>query len=287
MKHFKLIVTHPGDAHRDEMMAVGILAHAGKIGPLTELVRRDPTEEELLDPEVACVDIGNAYDPVLGNFDHHQMDRDLVECAMSLVAHNFVVPGQDMTYQELLGDKPWYKFTCWVDSQGPFATAKEFGLTELPVALRSPFEQALLLELENENWDVVVGSAKATVDLKVQQALDLLKKMEWMESNALAVEVGEVRCLLLPTDDAFGSERFRAKQKLVGIEYHVCLSHDNRGEGWSLYRFDDCPLVNFSKVEGDSRVSFAHKGGFIAKTSERLPLNELVELVSAATYGAR
>jgi hypothetical protein len=40
--------------------------------------------------------------------------------------------------------------------------------------------------------------------------------------------------------------------------------------------------VDFSKVEGDERIKFAHKTGFIAKTKQRIPINEVLKLVEQA-----
>ncbi len=54
------------------------------------------------------------------------------------------------------------------------------------------------------------------------------------------------------------------------------------GKGWSLYRFNDHPAVDFSVLEGDPAILFAHKGGFIAKTSARLHIDEVLSLVERA-----
>ena len=53
----RMILTHPGGAHKDDLLAVCILAaqHGAPI------VRREPTSEELNDPEVAIVDIGGDH----------------------------------------------------------------------------------------------------------------------------------------------------------------------------------------------------------------------------------
>ncbi|MBD36927.1 MAG: hypothetical protein CMI28_02470 [Opitutae bacterium] len=63
----KTIITHPGGAHKDDFLACSVLLsnHPASI------FRRDPTEQELEDPEVAVVDIGHQHDPELNNFDHH------------------------------------------------------------------------------------------------------------------------------------------------------------------------------------------------------------------------
>ena len=68
MKDLKLIVTHPGIFHADDVMAVAYLLSLVSV----PVVRRAPTPEELADPQVACVDVGGQFDAKLSNFDHHQ-----------------------------------------------------------------------------------------------------------------------------------------------------------------------------------------------------------------------
>lgn len=69
MNKLKLVITHPGVFHADEVMAVAYLL---SLRPGTPVVRRQPTAAELEDPEVACVDVGGQFAPKLNNFDHHQ-----------------------------------------------------------------------------------------------------------------------------------------------------------------------------------------------------------------------
>ena len=76
----KTIITHPGGAHKDDFLACSVLLSNHPVS----IFRRDPTEQELEDPEVAVVDIGHQHDPKLNNFDHHQLPRDHEPtCALS------------------------------------------------------------------------------------------------------------------------------------------------------------------------------------------------------------
>ncbi|RME27279.1 MAG: hypothetical protein D6806_04870, partial [Deltaproteobacteria bacterium] len=67
------IVTHGGQAHHDELLAVALAL--GRFGPLP-VERRDPTGEELDDPRVMVIDIGRRHEPRLLDFDHHQWKPD-------------------------------------------------------------------------------------------------------------------------------------------------------------------------------------------------------------------
>ena len=66
------IVTHPGGAHKDEFLACSVLLAQTP----SSILRREPTEEDLSDPQVLVVDVGGRLEPELGNFDHHQFPRD-------------------------------------------------------------------------------------------------------------------------------------------------------------------------------------------------------------------
>ena len=64
-------------------------------------------------------------------------------------------------------------------------------------------------------------------------------------------------------------------------EIAVSISKDDRGDGWTLYRYDDDPRVDFSVLAGHPDIVFAHKGGFIAKT-KAITINEAIEIVRKA-----
>ena len=55
---------------------------------------------------------------------------------------------------------------------------------------------------------------------------------------------------------------------------------DRRGDGYGIGRYEDHANLDFSRVEGQPDVHFAHKSGFMCKTSATSPqrLKELVAL---------
>ena len=66
-----LIITHPGRAHFDEFFAVSLVLAVDSAADFS-IQRRNPTKEELDDPNVWVIDIGERYEPERRNFDHHQ-----------------------------------------------------------------------------------------------------------------------------------------------------------------------------------------------------------------------
>ena len=64
----------------------------------------------------------------------------------------------------------------------------------------------------------------------------------------------------------------------------IVISLDRRDEGWRLFRYDGTP-VDFSLISDRPEITFAHKSGFMAKTKERLAIDDLIALVSQAVTG--
>ncbi|MGB1817453.1 MAG: hypothetical protein ACPHJ3_18965, partial [Rubripirellula sp.] len=63
---------------------------------------------------------------------------------------------------------------------------------------------------------------------------------------------------------------------------HALVYPDRRGNGYGLTTYDDCPLLDFSLIEKEHDVRFAHKRGFVAKVEATEParLKELVALAA-------
>ncbi|MEO8706734.1 MAG: hypothetical protein ABI867_42300, partial [Kofleriaceae bacterium] len=61
---------------------------------------------------------------------------------------------------------------------------------------------------------------------------------------------------------------------------HAIVYPDRRGDGFGIGRYEDHPSLDFSRVEGQGDVHFAHKSGFMCKTTASDParLKELITL---------
>src|SRR5690606_8020672 len=132
----RAIVTHPGGAHKDDLLAVCVLiAEHG-----APVARREPTPEDLEDPEVAVVDVGGVHDPARSNFDHHQFPREHPPtCALSLV-----LDGMGL-YEDARHFCDWLEPAEWFDSRGPKKTAEWLGVPRQAIAqLNSPIDVTLL-----------------------------------------------------------------------------------------------------------------------------------------------
>ena len=131
------IITHPGGAHKDEFLACAVLLAEHDV-PVS---RQDPTDEDLLNPSTAVIDIGHRHQPDLHNFDHHQFARDAKPtCSLSLVLdHNGI-------YEDALSFCPWLEVAEWFDCRGPKDTSEWLGVDRETIGkLNSPLDITCLL----------------------------------------------------------------------------------------------------------------------------------------------
>jgi hypothetical protein len=103
--------------------------------------------------------------------------------------------------------------------------------------------------------------------------------VQFLEAKAVLMPVRDFYIVMVPSAEVVGIEEYRASRE---EDIAVSVLYDDRGEGLTLFRFDDDPRIDFSKLDGHERILFAHKGGFIAKTLKRVSQEEVVALVELA-----
>ena len=261
-----LIITHPGGAHFDEFFAVCLIL-AAHDHTRFRIERREPAEAELANPDIWVVDIGLRYEPELKNFDHHQ-DLNL--------GASFVLVGDYLGVSEQMSIFPWWSLKDRLDRFGPNNVGKELGIEDFGL-IHSPLE-LWLIDLFAES-PLLVQQLMAMFGRSMLETANRLRERIrfWASSDIRRIKGHLV--LIGETDESEGSQEFRDQMDTPAV---ACISFDSRGEGWRLYRFNDNPIVDFRRIQDDPRIKFAHKGGFIAKTSERIPLEEVLELMESA-----
>lgn len=279
----KLIVTHPGGAHKDDFLACSLLAHLHGV----PIQRREPNDEDLADVATCVVDVGGVHDAELNNFDHHQFPRDSPPlCALSLVLQNMGL------YEDALSFCAWLKTAELLDTRGPNETAKLMGIPRTALTeLNSPIDVTLLnrfagraeLTRDDAIYQVMcmVGEDIVNYVRSLRERLNFLKQYsQWW---SIETDDDPIVALYLPQNEAiandpsFGVYAFIAEQEKED-QVHALVYPDRRGGGYSLARYEDCPRLNFSQIENHKEVRFAHKRGFVAKVEATDPdlLKQLV-----------
>jgi len=278
------IITHPGGAHKDDVLAVSLLIaeHGARV------LRREPTAEELDDPGVAIVDIGGVHDATRMCFDHHHFPREHEPtCALSLVLMHLGL------YDDARQLCDWLEPAEWFDSRGPKKTAEWLGVPRAAIAqLHSPVDVTLLRRFAQASELEPGETLYEFMRLVGQDLLDYLKSSR-AQLDALGACIerwavpakGEVVETLVLRRDALNLEEPSAAlaryARMEGLEATIAalIYPDRRGDGYGITRFDDHPRLDFSALVDEPDVHFAHQSGFMCKTSatERGRLEELLE----------
>jgi len=264
----QLIITHPGSAHFDEVTAVSlILAVYADAGFRIE--RRDPAPAELDNPDVWVVDIGDRHEPEKRNFDHHQ-DAD---CPAA-----FVLVAGYLDLEETMSVMPWWHFKDEVDRIGPVRSSVKYNAGD-DLVNRSPVESWLV--------DRFASGPEASLPLLKDFGIHIIEDARMIKSqidfwkNSSRLVIAGVPAMIGETRESAGLEEFRRIDKNPP---DIVISLDRRDEGWRLFRYDGTP-VDFSLISDRPEIAFAHKSGFMAKTRERLCIDDLIALVSEAVIG--
>lgn len=280
---YSLILTHPGGSHKDEFLACCLLI-AETPAPI---VRREPTAEDLANPDIAVVDVGNEHDPARGNYDHHQFPYDHPPtCSLSLVL-------QDMgLYDDARAFCDWLEPAEWLDTRGPNETSRWLGIGRDTLAkLNSPIDVTLLrrfaacpeLKPGEPLWEIMrwIGGDLISYLRQLRQRLDFIGQHAEFWSIDSANGPFEVlympRTDPMPDEPSAGLERFieshAPDREIAGMIYP-----DRRGQGYGLSRHQDHPRLDFTRIEHCDDVHFAHARGFVAKSSaaDRERLRELI-----------
>jgi hypothetical protein len=261
----QLIITHPGSAHFDEVAAVSLIlaVHADTV---FRIERREPAQAELDNPDVWVVDIGDRHEPEKRNFDHHQ-DTD---CPAA-----FVLVAEYLGLLETMSVMPWWHFKDSVDRFGPYKSSIKYHAGD-DLVNRNPVEIWLMASFASQP-EAFLPLLKAFGAHIIENARMLKSQIDFWKTGSRLVIAG-VPAIIGETRETAGLEEFR---RLDENPPDIVISLDRRDKGWRLSRFDGTP-VDFSLISDCPEIAFAHKSGFMAKTKERLAIDDLIALVSKA-----
>lgn len=279
------IVTHPGGAHEDDFIAVALaLGLISSTGNDVTVWRRDPTEAELVNPEVLVLDVGKAYNPSQLCFDHHQYDDPSVEgeCALSL----FV---KWLDLEHTFSVQRWWKALVMGDAVGPFAVAADLGLPKFPFELESPIARVLLQMFEahealHQGTGMHSMMGRIGKDL-LAMAEKFATRYDHLKVHGTHMSPNSVRGILVQ-EDMSNFDIYEVAQTLkddgTWAPHQFIMFFSQRGAGWDFFRFNDSEQVNFAVMQDKPGIDFAHNVGFYCQTAERLDVPAALEQVSAA-----
>ena len=277
----KQILTHPGGSHKDEFLACCVLAAVHGC----EIIRREPEQSDLDDASVAVVDVGGEHDPARSNFDHHQFPRDHEPiCALSLVLMELGI------YEDAKSFCDWLETAERFDVTGPISTAKWLGveretlsrlISPIDITLLRRFAKSSSLQAGEPLYEVMRWVGEDLLDF----VRALRERLECVAANASIWEVDGLKVLFMPRTDPMPEEASAGLGRYlesIGMSEEVAgmVYPDRRGTGYGLSRHNDDPRFDFTRIESQDDVHFAHARGFVAKTSssDEARLRELLAL---------
>ena len=274
------ILTHPGGAHKDELLACSILAAVHGV----EIVRREPTDDDLTDPTTAVVDVGGEHAPERMNFDHHQFPAEHPPtCALTLVLQHLGI------YDDARAFCDWLEPAEWFDTRGPNATAKWLGVPREAISkLNSPVDITLLRRFAKSSHlvpgDVIWEMMRYVGEDLLDYLRSLRQRLDFLAEHSELWTVADHEVLFLPRTDPLPEEPSSGLGRhleAIGKNKDVAalIYPDRRGGGYGLSRHNDHPAFDFTRIESEPDVHFAHARGFVAKTSaaDSSRLRELLE----------
>lgn len=251
----KNLFLHPGPAHRDDFLTAAFFAHiVGKA-----IFRRMPTQEEM--PTALMADQGgNDVD----HCDHHLPKyKGTSVCSV----HLFL---EKVGKSNLLEFAKWSEPSGFIDNNGPIEAGKKYGFTKSVLqVLSSPVESAILEEFSKQTeilpgtfWYQILSCIGKTLLGRMEEAAPRQRELETL------VEMRTIGDVVFAVNNTP-----REKKPPVGFDEYIerkgfspmfSISQDDRGDGWSIFRVNDHPKVDFRKCQ-DPLVFFKHQNGFVAK----------------------
>jgi len=239
------------------------------------------------------VDIGGVHDAARMDFDHHHFPREHAPtCALSLVLDHLGL------YQDALRFCDWLETAEYFDSRGPKRTAEWLGVPRRAISqLNSPVDLTLLRRFAQKSELQAGDTLYEFMRLVGEDLLEYLcvvrERLDFVAQHAerWSIAAGEQRieAIFLPRTEPLADEPSVAVENFIraqGLEQEITaiVYPDRRGAGYGIGRFEDHPSLDFSRLEGEADVHFAHKSGFMCKTSATDP-DRLKALVVGAFLG--
>lgn len=270
------IIAHPGSAHRDDFLSVSILLTV--LDPV-EVYRREPTPEDLDDPNTYVIDVGMNYDPRQHNFDHHQ-DPSL-PCAFHLVMKHL---GHHDDAMLMFG---WYAHMSMMDVRGPYRTAEHLGIdTNILFVSSSPIDGYVLsrfsrmksLTKRDMLYDLMKDLGRELIVLLGRKK----ERLERLKTETQIMQVKEFKTIVSSIGDDPKLSMELYLRHLDDEKIIMSITRSVRGEGWEMLRLGDNKNVDFRSIKENPHIHFVHANGFVAKTKHLIPIEKVVALAASS-----
>ncbi len=252
MKKFTYAVTHPGNAHLDDVLTSALLFGSGAV---KTIFREEPNKADLLSTDIIVFDAGRSFNIDFDNYDHHQ-DNNL-PCALYLVAKHIL--GWENPEEVF----PWWETVDIRDRLGYRNMLKHFGAdSNLVGKLKDPIGAGIIKLFGEERVIRLDSTLGRILQFIGQDLITVYNKFhsDWnkLQYEYIDCEVGAEK-ILISTEPGNTALFARAEKENI----RIVQQPNQRGTGVTLTRVTDAPGVDFSKVHDNIMVSFVHSNGFM------------------------
>lgn len=299
-KESGMIITHPGNAHFDDLFSVCLVIYKCSIDQdlanITEVHRRKPEPQEMENSRIWKLDVGGKFNPELKQFDHHlhisqsaeltPMQRDLSKnCTFSLLLKEWGM------WERAIKLFRWLPTAMKMDAQGPKKVVEELNISFNALAKLGSFIESNFLKLF-QKYEVLYSSDTFFFFLhyfgkqffeQLSTYYDLLTEIENNVEYMSVKDVPIIRYLQneqhLNTIKKILSQK---KEERWG-EGGVVIYPNNRPPGSiAVMRYDDDERVDFTRIKDHKHVIFAHSNGFFAALDSNITDKELLSYLEDA-----
>ena len=118
----------------------------------------------------------------------------------------------------------------------------------------------------------------------LEHSMEFADRTSYLDKNVQVFMVEGVEVIMVPAE--LRGDRPTMALDEWRMEKHpnarIAVTPDTKGAGWSFFRTSDTKRVDLSGLKERDDISFAHQGGFIAKTKEMCDLPTIREMLASS-----
>ncbi|TFG12205.1 MAG: hypothetical protein EU535_06480 [Promethearchaeota archaeon] len=260
-----IIITHPGSAHLDDFLSTCLVLYRAR--DIEEVHRREPTQEEINDPSIWKLDVGDKHEPDLRCYDHHQYAMN--DCTLSLLLKGWDLLDKALTVHT------WLKIVIANDVGGAKEVTKILNVSYTTLEYLDSYVERKILELFEKKKKFTRQNALFSLMKIIGQKFfieidEYFTLKEELEGKIEFLRIKDVPIVSCYKDVKFSRMLLRLlnekKREVFQDEKGgIAIYPNTRPPGTiALSRYHDDKRVDFTRISHYEKVTFAHPKGFFA-----------------------
>jgi len=265
-----LIITHPGSAHLDDFLSCCLVI--AKSGNVEKVKRKEPNKEEIKNPAIWKLDVGEKHDPDTKCFDHHQDEIDN-DCTLSLLLKKW-------DFWSIASEvHKWLNIVVINDTIGPEEVTKQLRISYKAMGALDSFVERTILDLFKKLKEIIRGRILfslmeiigqnffALIDEYTAVMGEVKEKLEYKTING----VQSIICYkgLNHSSTLTRIIRDRMKEKWPDLRGGIAVYPNKRVKDTiAIRRYDNDERVDFSRISHYEKVVYSHPKGFFISVEQ-------------------